>query len=496
MTDNDNGTSRPLDLNDGSDFELFSAMDGVAHHLTGNTWHVADGFFKFEIDTDVYLGLWGKVVSAGAYQVEVGVGINADEGMESVAWLSDGSDSHDREAPTVIFDVSSDVYDADRHRIDLAEGRPLAYSDLLLWLAIQDADAAGDTARADSYFRTAYGLERSEVCCIGDNPTPLAAPVPADKAPKMEQIKPYRHYTPNARTTEALTTPAFFNGTAAINVGKRKGQLTIDFDLSWSDGEAPASIDLSQPIDKEDVRVIASVVTLKKAGNVTVSPFQIAETMGYGMPTAELQAEIHDRVMKLRNIDGHIDWTAQARYYHINNPETGKPWERAEITGHLIDCTVFDGTDTDGNRHIRYQLLSDPITYQHAHQLGQVVDYPQRLLGLKPVNESGKRRGRVTREQTQIADSVLWYVYSVLNPKNSLSESIRYDTLFERAGVDVSHYKKRQRAVVFVNDYLRALQQEGIIGGFSVYAPGTSHKPVSVRIVTPKRGNVTKRRRR
>lgn len=315
-------------------------------------------------------------------------------------------------------------------------------------------------------------------------------------APELEAIVPHRHYSPNAKTTEVLTKPVLFEGLACLDVGGKRGQLTIDFGLGWADGEAPANIDITQPIDKEDVRVIAAVVTLKKAGNATVSPFQIAETMGYGMPTVELQREIHERVMKLRQIDGRIDWTEQARHYKFNNPETGLPYERAEISGHLIDCVVFDGTDVNGNRYIRYQLLSDPITYQHAHQIGQVIDYPQRLLGLKPITESGARKKRVTREQTQVADSVLWFVYSLRSPRNHMNETIRYDTLFERAGVDASHYKKRQRLVVFVNDYLRALQHEGVIRGFEVNAPGRSHRPVSVSVAVQKDGSMSKRGRR
>lgn len=499
-------------LNNSEHFDLFMALNKASEHMLGGVWSVADGFFEFEVDVDVDLRPWGIVLKAGPYQTQVGSNgdttpvpcfLNGEEIGETTisfpdAGVVDPGDAVDR----VTFDVLNDVYDADRHRIDLTDGRPLTYFDLLLWLAIQDADSTGDTSKGDSFFRIAYDAERDEIIgiadLVNDNPAPLAAPEDADPLPlpKMEQIRPYRHYAPNAKTTEVLTKPVLFDGIATLDVGKRKGQLSIDFGLEWSDGEEPANIDISQPIDREDVRVIASVVTLKNAGNVTVSPFQIAETMGYGMPTVELQEEIHERVMKLRNIDGRIDWTAQARRYGINNPETGKPFEHAEITGHLIDCAVFDGTDTDGNRYIRYQLLSDPITYQHAHQIGQVIDYPQRLLGVKPISEAGVRRKRVTREQTQVADSVLWFVYSLLNPKNSLGESIRYETLFERAGVDATHYKRRQRLVVFVNDYLRALQAEGVIRGFEVYAPGTSHKPVSVRVIVPKRRNVSRRGRR
>lgn len=360
------------------------------------------------------------------------------------------------------------------------KGKPVEAGYVFVGLAAYDAITAGDTEALEK-FSEILSTARDRWRHTNETTVPI---------PQLEAIKPRTHYAPNAKTTEVLTEPVLFDNTATLEVGKKVGQLTIDFGLGWSDGEAPANIDISHPIDKEDVRVIASVVTLKEAGNTTVSPFQIAETMGYSNPPVELQAEIHERVMKLRQIDGRIDWTEQARRYGINNPDTGKPFEHAEITGHLIDCTVFNGTDTDGKRYIRYQLLSDPITYQHASKIGQVVQFPQRLVSLKPVEADGRVKARVSREQAQVRDAILWYVFSLSNPKNRLSATITYDKLFNRAGVDTSTAKRRKSAVKFTNDYLRALMGAGVIKAFSVNAPGRSHKPISVQVF------VSKQRRR
>lgn len=300
--------------------------------------------------------------------------------------------------------------------------------------------------------------------------------------PQLEAIKPIQHYVPIAKTTHVLTEPSLFApGGALLDVGRKAGQMTIDFGLSWTNGEPPADISTTKPIDREDVRVIAGIVTLKLAGNTTISPRQIAETMGYQNPTSEQQMEIHRRVMKLRAVDGHIDWTEQARRYKIVNPDTGLPYTRAEFTGALISANVFEGEDEDGNHFIRYQLLSDPITYQHAHMLQQVVRYPQHLLELRPIDQDGKRRKRVTSDQTSLMDSVLQYVHSVKNRKG-MGPTIRYDTLFEWADIDTSTSKRRATAVTFTNDFLRALVAEGVIDGFSVDAPGRSHKPISVTV--------------
>ena len=304
--------------------------------------------------------------------------------------------------------------------------------------------------------------------------------------PQLEAIAPIRHYEPNAKTTLVLTNPSLFNNSREIVVSKG-GQLPlpINFGLSWAGGEPPANITTTKPIDRVDVQIIASVVSLKLAGNTTISPWQICRAMGIEKPTAEQQAETHSRFMKLRNVDGNIDWTEQARRWKITNPETGRPFTRAELKGHLIDANVFEGEDEGGNSYIRYQLLADPLTYQHAHLTNQVLNYPQRLKELKPIDQDGKRRKRVTGDQVVLRNEILSWVYRVKG-KNNMRPTIDYDTLFTTAEIDASTADRRRTAVTFTNDYLRALQAEGIIEGFSVNAPGRSHKPKSVTLYVEK----------
>lgn len=309
-----------------------------------------------------------------------------------------------------------------------------------------------------------------------------------EEPPELEALRPTTYYNPIAKTTQALTDPQLFDsGGVVLDVGRKSGQLRINFALSNTGEEPRAEISMTAPIDREDVRVIAAVSTLKNRGNTTISPRQIAETMGCIRPNAEVQKAIHGRVMKLRNIDGRIDWTAQARKYSIPNPDTGRPFERAVITGHLLDCTVFDGVDDMGNRYIRYKLGEDPITYQHAHLIEQVQSWPVRLNSLPPITEDGNKRKRVTQEQGNIRDAILTWVYAVKGKRNKMGNSIYYDTLFRHAGLVNMSSGQRRRAVAFVNDYLRALQGDGVIKGFSMTTAGRSHKPESVAISVSRR---------
>lgn len=370
--------------------------------------------------------------------------------------------------------------DAERVVMTLTDGTKEAVSFTRVFASVAIAYAVEDGRKDDAdlleaWFKTSAVEDSSGIELV-------------DNIPEVDTITPHRHLIPNAKTSQVLTNPSLFDvGGTELDVGRKSGQLTIDFGLSYRDDAPEAMTTLSQPIDAEDVRVIAAVVTLKNAGNNIISPLQIAQSMGYNKPSRELQEEIHDRVMKLRQIDGHIDWTEQAKRYHITNPDTGEEFAKAEITGHLVDANVFLGVDTSGNRYIRYQLGAEPITYQHARQIGQVVDYPQRLLmETRPVDKSGKRAKRMSREQTAVADVILWFVHSLKNQKNALNTTISYDQLFERAGFTTEDtdagQRSRRRMVKFVGDYLRALQQEGVILGYTVNTIGRQRKAVSVTV--------------
>lgn len=447
-----------------------------------NTQPLVDGFLALNIDTDIRLIPWGLTMHAGVYHLKGGepaqdaalymLQINEQDLMQ----VADGTDDSSHHEPVSLRASMVPI---------IVDGRPLKYLEALTFAAIGDAESPQE---AEEIFRTAFDL------------TPRGAAAETGPShqdvPSIDTIRPHRHVTPNAKTSHVLTNPKLFrDGGVTLDVGRRAGQLSIDFELGFDDDTPEAITTLSQPIDREDVRVIAAVATLKNAGNNVISPLQIAENMGYQKPSKELQEQVHERVMKLRQIDGRIDWTEQAKKYHILNPETGLPFTKAEITGHLVDATVFHGTDDGGNEYIRYQLGADPITYQHAHLIGQVVDYPQRLLNeTRPLDETGKHAKRMTREQTNVADSILWFVYSLKNPKNRLNQTITYEALFEHAGYVPSSTRARQRMVKFVSDYLRALQAQGEVYGFTANTIGRQGKAHSVTVVAtePKRRAVKK----
>lgn len=300
--------------------------------------------------------------------------------------------------------------------------------------------------------------------------------------PMLEAIAPKKHLVSNSKPTHVLRqgkSPLLFEEEGAVLKVDRKS-TQIQFAL-WQDEEA--SIEVSDKIDAEDVAVIEAVSTLKHAGNTVITPGQIIRNMGYKQSTSAMVEEIHQRVLRLMSIKGRIDWTQQANAWNLRNPDTGEPYEHAEIIGNLLSMTVFDGTDVKGNRDIRYKVASDPITYEHARLVHQVIEYPPELLDIAPIDEDGNELKLIKRDKKKLERAVLWYVFSLKNPKNHMNNYVTYEALFDYEGMKVNSDSSRKRAVKFVQAYLKALQRAGVIYAFTPkIEQSRRHKQLGVTI--------------
>ena len=133
---------------------------------------------------------------------------------------------------------------------------------------------------------------------------------------------------------------------------------------------------------------------------------------------------------------------------------------------------------------MRYELLSEPILYQHARATGQIVNYPQRLLDIKPIDAAGREKKRISADQRKVMRKILWWVHILKNPKAKMNSTMSYERLWDMAGVKMLSDKQRQRAVRDITDYLRALERKDVIKGFKVNTEGQGGKPASVTIYT------------
>lgn len=460
-------------VDNAEDVERMSREEVRGYLLSAHKSHItpvapfATGLIAIEVNTDVTVLSAGKVLPKGVYHL-LKPENEEQAGQEQYSWLltftlDEESVRADLERAEAEGRVDTEVLENGTTQrsirgtgqirmnlapVELYEGKTATYDDLLVGLAIDDVLKEGGIDKAVSfiYSSNAKGNQQEE-------------------APKLEAIAPEKHVVPNSKVTHVLrhgNAPLLFEqGGQPVKVDKRNTQ--IQFAL-WPDEDA--SIEVSEDIDAEDVAIIEAVATLKHAGNTVITPGQIIRNMGYGRPTPELVEEVHRRVLNLMSVKGRIDWTKQAKAWNLRNPDTGEPYEHAELIGNLLSMVVFDATDVKGNRDIRYKVAADPITYEHARLVHQVIEYPPSLLDLAPIDEDGNEVRRVNRNQNKLERAVLWYVFSLKNPKNGMSNYVTYEALFDYEGVTIGSRSARNRAIKFIHAYLRALQKAGVIYAF------------------------------
>lgn len=307
----------------------------------------------------------------------------------------------------------------------------------------------------------------------------------SDGGPSLTKIKPPIHYWPNAKDSNNLTDPDLFEaGGLTLDVGRRNGQMYVHFELTMDDGYGSTSIDL----DRTDRQIISAVSTLKEAarretGEPVISAYNICEAMGLMHPEAEAQAEVDRRMSRLMSTMAHIDFSEEAQKRKVVNPDTGLPFESAVITRHLVEAQRFEGVDEGGNRYVRYKLLADPPTHEHAKVIGQEITWPQRMQGLPALKPDGTAyRRSSTGRQIAIKHEILARTYSLMNPKSNQSGTILYDTLCRTVGVDPKNRSAKKSVVDFAEGFLRALEAEGVIKDFQPFKEGSSQKKVGVEV--------------
>ena len=147
-------------------------------HVTFDTG-IVPGFQSRVLDVDVRLPLWGITLPAGAYFMRAFEADNISEFGDEYTWLytldieTEGiREAVERARGTGEALDWGDVgtvqdepvqFNARLTRIDVRKDNPLSFFDLLTWIAIQDAENDGDTARADRIFFLAYGVKREDV---------------------------------------------------------------------------------------------------------------------------------------------------------------------------------------------------------------------------------------------------------------------------------------------------------------------------------------------
>lgn len=370
--------------------------------------------------------------------------------------------------------ISANKVKAQTVPILASDGEQMSLPSLLVLLAHHDAIEEGDTETA-RLIADVFGIEGDDYGDLSDGAKP----------PTLTRVKPETHYWATDKATRHITDiDAFDEGGILLDVGRPKGQTFIQLALQ----SGSSNIETSSPIDEYDRMIISAVATLKEAAKreasaPVISAYNICRTMGIQKPSTKQQRDIDQRMARLMDTTATIDFTDEAHKRNLTNPDTGLKFDRAVIRRHLIEAEVFDGTDEAGNRYVRYRLLADPPTYDHAKQIKQVAQWPQRLMELIPVRADGTEYRRIsTPRQTLIKHAILERVDGLKRKKSNQSNTILYDGLCRTVSVDPKKRDAKKNVVDYAEGYLRALKNDGEITDFQPFTEGSSQRKVGVRV--------------
>lgn len=423
------------------------------------------------IDVDVNLGLWDAILPAGGYQTRL-----PDEHPEDgeyvpdellYLWTADLTEESARklaedaaDGTAIEWDGAAEVeepptIDFKLTRVNVAEGRPLLYTELLAWLAIQDADEAGDEEKADRILYLAYGLHRGG----GEQIT----------LPRQDTITPHRQYDPDTKAANLMTEAAMFTEAGALldvaGAGERKRNKSVDVAVSFSVDEG---VELSRDISAYDREVHRAISSRWVAGNRNITATQIANDMGMPKPTPNQIRKVEESIELQRRIIGSIDFSAEARGRKLLFPD-GTPVDEFIVDGHLLDMEGITMRAANGREVRGYHLDKAPLLYRHAAAVGQVISYPQRWL------EFGE--GSATDKNMLLRSQLLRQVSRIKNPKWKKSSNIRFTTdpkhpdrpcLFSRAGINQKDRHARKDATDYVISVLDDLKRDGAIKGYTL----------------------------
>ena len=294
-----------------------------------------------------------------------------------------------------------------------------------------------------------------------------------DRLPRQDVRKLRRQNDPTSKVATAMTDPRLFTVGGELDVTgdgeKRRGKdITTAVSFSW-DGEG---VTIYRPISQYDREVHGAVSSLWADGQRTVTPHQIAKAAGIGNPTKRQVESIMESVDLQRRVLGKIDFTKEARGRALTFE--GEPVGAFKLEGYLIAADKTEIVTANGKVVQGYVLLRPPLIYQHAATLGQVVNYPQRLLELG--------EGRDTEQNIILRRELLRRVYRIKSEhkrkrgdaRDGVNRNIRFTadpkhpgrSLFDRAGVNQKNRDARKKAMGYVLGILDGLAERGEIADY------------------------------
>ena len=434
-------------------------------------------FVAFECDTDVYLGIWKKTVHAGTYfllaedvadeskiQTAPVYMVNFDPVQIVEESERAGYEETVLEDGTTVRAVTENVsLNLTVDPIEVESGRHLSFFEFLAWLAMTVAET--DEIR-DAIFNSAYQVERKET-------------VNKEELPKQEAVKPSWRHDPITKLAQSLSDPALYGefGTAKLNVAgkadrKKKREVLTAVALEYIGDDD--DIKLSRPVSEFDIQVLNGYIAQVAEGRAMFTAADVFEAVtGSGSPTKKQLAEYTESIDRMRFNKLTVDMTQEAEAHNLVDPETGKPWKSWKVETMLLPADKITMTAANGRVVEGYVSTREPVVYTHARMTNQIISYPMRYLDTKDA-------GSNTLQNTIIKNYLLKRILQARdNPR--MRPTIKYSTVYEKAGVNSENKTTRKRA----NDYIEGLMKEWVkMGLITNYAIGKEGRQIAKVTVT------------
>ena len=346
----------------------------------------------------------------------------------------------------------------DELKIELVPARtqyraePVTIEEALLQSYAQDLRNEGREEEADEVIRDAYlktvrgGIEDGGL---------VGADVPKQDANRVTSL-----FKSLSKVSDSIT---------KVNNGE-----TVEIDVSGK-GEAPVlttvsldyqrdDVKLSRPITEFDKTVHDAVASILKRKNQVITARQVAAAVAQKEdPNPTLVSKVEKSIDKQRFTAVTINYDAELRgKEHVFE---GEKVESGLFETYMLKADKGKIETKAGTIETGYIVNDWPILYRHDATFGQVATVKARYI------KAAADTARSTEENIVIRGYLVQRIER--GGKGKQNRSIRYATIAEKAGLDITSSRKKKKTLSdTVAGYLDAWRREGYVREWYEYAEG------------------------
>ena len=264
---------------------------------------------------------------------------------------------------------------------------------------------------------------------------------PEETMPVLRAARPELYLIANSLINNSMTSGLVNAGNIALDPSRRgKGAYHVYATITLD----PESYRLSKPFTSYDRRVFNGYCSLAAAGNTAFTAEMVFRAMngltGSENVSPQQIAAVTRSLEKQKDINVEIDATEEFRKRKIIGQK-----DTRYFGGRMLAVRLEYGI-VGGQVKRVYHLTEEPILYEYARLLGQIISVPTKMLAVK--DESS---GRVS--STDSFSEVREYLLHRIGEQKSLSKrgggrelTINIQTFYSEIGVDTSRTKNTNKA--------------------------------------------------